>query len=172
MPRPVLAPYICPKCLYTTKRRDSMRGHMFSLKGTCVRHPNGGIAEDLTDEIREMVMKDHRYFPPDPARRAAPPPTVQAAPAAPAKMNKATISLALKEAVWAKFFTNNERSGPCVCCKANIITLFNHHCGHVVAESMGGATSIDNLRPICRTCNLSMGTRHMDEFQATLFPQN
>jgi 5-methylcytosine-specific restriction endonuclease McrA len=145
-----------------------MRGHLFSLKGVCVRHPEGGIAEEITDEIKEMVMKDHRYFPPDPARSVAHP-TVHAAPA---KMSKATISLALKEAVWAKFFTNNERSGPCVCCKANTITLFNHHCGHVVAEAMGGATSIDNLRPICRTCNLSMGTRNMDEFQATLFSQN
>ena len=93
-------------------------------------------------------------------------------PSPPAKPKaKAKISRSLREAVWGKYFTNNERSGPCVCCKTNIITLFNHECGHIVAESLGGPTTVDNLRPICRTCNLSMSTRHMDEFQATIIPK-
>jgi 5-methylcytosine-specific restriction endonuclease McrA len=41
----------------------------------------------------------------------------------------------------------------------NKITPFTFEAGHNVPESKGGATSIDNLRPICGTCNKSMGNR-------------
>ena len=59
-------PYICPKCLYSTNRRDHMGRHLFSLKGFCVRSPYGGIAENMTDTIKEMVMKEYVYYPPVP----------------------------------------------------------------------------------------------------------
>ena len=38
------------------------------------------------------------------------------------------------------------------------------HCGHVIPECKGGKTNLSNLKPICQTCNLSMGTKNMDEF--------
>ena len=41
------------------------------------------------------------------------------------------------------------------------------HCGHVVAEADGGPTTVDNLRPVCATCNLSMRTQNMNTFKET-----
>lgn len=46
----------------------------------------------------------------------------------------------------------------------NDITVFNFQCGHIHAESLGGATNISNLVPICSRCNQSMGTQHMDNW--------
>lgn len=33
------------------------------------------------------------------------------------------------------------------------------HADHIVAESRGGPTSIDNLQTLCRTCNMKKGAR-------------
>jgi len=38
-----------------------------------------------------------------------------------------------------------------------IITTF--HTGHIVAVADGGSNHIDNLEPICSSCNYSMGTQ-------------
>lgn len=39
------------------------------------------------------------------------------------------------------------------------MTPFNFEAGHVIPESKGGKTHIENLLPICSTCNKSMGNR-------------
>jgi 5-methylcytosine-specific restriction endonuclease McrA len=36
--------------------------------------------------------------------------------------------------------------------------------GHVIAEKNGGTATIVNLRPICSSCNTSMGTRDMRDY--------
>jgi len=38
------------------------------------------------------------------------------------------------------------------------------HRGHIVSHAVGGADSIDNLKPVCRTCNLFQGVAHMYAF--------
>ena len=50
------------------------------------------------------------------------------------------------------------------CCKHQDIRQIEFHCGHIIAEKNGGTTTIQNLRPICAQCNLSMGTKDMNEF--------
>ena len=48
-----------------------------------------------------------------------------------------------------------------------MITPFNFEVGHNIPESKGGATDINNLRPICSKCNRSMGDDYtIDEFSA------
>lgn len=42
---------------------------------------------------------------------------------------------------------------------------------HVIAEANGGATVLENLKPICTRCNSSMGTTNMMEF-AKQFPDS
>ena len=83
------------------------------------------------------------------------------------KQKKASIPIALREAVWV---TYNGARFECKChvawCK-NMITPFSYHVGHNVPESKGGATDVGNLRPICAKCNLSMGNRYtIDAFSA------
>jgi 5-methylcytosine-specific restriction endonuclease McrA len=38
------------------------------------------------------------------------------------------------------------------------------HVGHVISEKAGGTHEINNLRPICASCNHSMGSENMVDF--------
>lgn len=79
------------------------------------------------------------------------------------KKNKEKIPAALRNSTWVTYM-GNIAEGKCCCCKIATIWIGNFECGHVVAESKGGKTSIGNLRPVCGGCNKSMGVRNMEEF--------
>lgn len=49
--------YICPRCRYSTPLKKSMRKHLYDLKNPCPNKTN----IDMTDEIKEMVIRDHYY---------------------------------------------------------------------------------------------------------------
>ena len=42
----------------------------------------------------------------------------------------------------------------------NNINVFNFQTGHDIPESKGGTIDINNLKPICSSCNLSMGNKY------------
>ena len=44
----------------------------------------------------------------------------------------------------------------CCCCELTDITQSKFHCGHIISEVNGGELHVDNLKPICARCNLSM----------------
>jgi len=74
--------------------------------------------------------------------------------------SKLKIPKALREQVWLK------HQGPVYSKKCpvkwctNTMTAFNFDCGHDIPESKGGETILENLYPICRNCNLSMGNSY------------
>lgn len=84
---------------------------------------------------------------------------------------KKTIPKALRASVWHAYIGQEIGMTKCPCCETSDITPFNFECGHIMAETKGGSTTIDNLRPICGTCNRSMGTMEMNEFIQTYFPK-
>ena len=88
----------------------------------------------------------------------------------PAKKKK-NISWVLRSSVY-RTFMGNVFDGVCVCCRTTHLTPQTFVVGHVVSESCGGDLSLDNLRPICVTCNSSMGTRNMVAFMSEKFPLN
>ena len=47
-----------------------------------------------------------------------------------------------------------------------------YECGHVESEATGGDMSIENLRPICSSCNKSMGIKNMREYIKNNYPKN
>ena len=83
---------------------------------------------------------------------------------------KKTIPKSIKDAVWNKWI--GIRVGQIVCpmCSNYLISQSSFHCGHVIAESMGGLTNFENLRPICPTCNLSMGSQNLFDYAKKCFP--
>ena len=91
------------------------------------------------------------------------------APLPPRRPRKARIPKALRVAVWDTYVGKGVGTARCPVCGVAEITAFTFHCGHVVAESAGGPTTLDNLRPVCTTCNLSMGRRDMRAFRAKFF---
>jgi len=75
---------------------------------------------------------------------------------------KARIPKALREQVWLHFNGKRFENKCYVKWCTNKINVFNFQCGHNVPENpkdkriSKGLTILENLRPICCRCNLSM----------------
>jgi len=80
------------------------------------------------------------------------------------KYKKKTIPLSLKRVVWDYWIGEDIGRTKCLCCNVTQISQMSFHCGHVVAEINGGSLEPQNLKPICHSCNSSMGTTNMNEF--------
>jgi hypothetical protein len=72
------------------------------------------------------------------------------------------------EAWKAHFGSSTE--GSCYCCRKELDIFDDWHAGHIVPSARGGPDTADNLRPLCGSCNLAMGTEHMDAFKARCYP--
>jgi hypothetical protein len=81
------------------------------------------------------------------------------------KQRKKTIPKVVKDLSWNKWIGENVARHKCLCCETNDISMSSFHCGHIIAEANGGLMSVENLRPICKACNLSMGTENMNDFK-------
>lgn len=78
---------------------------------------------------------------------------------------KKVISHALKTKVWYTWIGKNIGATSCSCCEINEITQMNFNCGYIQAESKGGSRLVENLKPVCKSCKLSMGTQNMWDFK-------
>ena len=87
------------------------------------------------------------------------------------RAKKKNIPKAMKRVVWDTYIGAEVGLTKCLCCQHADIRQIEFHCGHVVAETNGGSTTVDNLRPICAQCNLSMGKTNMNEFMK-MFKRN
>jgi hypothetical protein len=85
---------------------------------------------------------------------------------------KTPIPKTLKIAVWEKYYGEDIGKAKCLCCDLTDITQLKFECGHIVAESKGGETKIDNLIPICSNCNKSMGTKNYFDFKNDIFGED
>ena len=81
-----------------------------------------------------------------------------------AKYKKKKIPLAVKNATWNTYIGEENGLGYCFICDG-VISRGTFACGHVIAEVNGGETTVDNLRPVCPSCNSSQGTRNMEDFK-------
>jgi 5-methylcytosine-specific restriction endonuclease McrA len=85
------------------------------------------------------------------------------------KSSRKTIPKKIRAQVWTNAF-GSFTQGTCYCCKTNINCLDMWHAGHIVASCNGGSDTVENLRPICVSCNLSMGSEHMETFKNRCYP--
>ena len=73
---------------------------------------------------------------------------------------KVKIPKAIREQCWIESMGKNfEHKCYIPWCK-NIITVFDFHVGHDIPESEGGTLDINNIKPICARCNLSMSDNY------------
>jgi 5-methylcytosine-specific restriction endonuclease McrA len=77
---------------------------------------------------------------------------------------KEAIPAAIKTLVWNKYIGEKVAEAKCMCCRVTTISMRHFHAGHVLSEKYGGGVTVDNLRPICANCNLSMGSANMADF--------
>jgi len=80
------------------------------------------------------------------------------------KDKKKSIPLSLKRNVWNKYIGEAIGKTLCLCCKLTEISQLNFSCGHIISEFNGGKIKLDNLKPICCSCNSSIGTKNMNDF--------
>tara|TARA_B000000475_G_scaffold44575_1_gene33551 strand:- start:819 stop:1883 length:1065 start_codon:yes stop_codon:yes gene_type:complete len=74
------------------------------------------------------------------------------------------ITNELKIQIWKKVTANQCDKGICYTCNEEL--YFNKmECGHIVAHALGGKATYDNMMPVCKTCNLKMGTMNLDEYR-------
>jgi hypothetical protein len=74
----------------------------------------------------------------------------------------------VRERVWNHYVGSSKGETSCFCCEKNIITPFKFECAHIVADSKGGSSNIDNLLPCCSQCNRSMGSTNFFVFKSKI----
>ena len=85
------------------------------------------------------------------------------------KKLRTSIPKSLRILVWNKNIGKEKGIGGCYVCNEEIDSK-NFECGHIISVKDAGETHIDNLRPICSSCNKSMGTQNLHDFKKTYFP--
>jgi hypothetical protein len=81
------------------------------------------------------------------------------------KPKKKNISQLMKRRVWAKHIGEEIGKTKCLCCNMSDITQLTFNCGHIISHSNGGETNVENLLPICQSCNSSMGTQNLFHYK-------
>jgi hypothetical protein len=84
------------------------------------------------------------------------------------RKKKQRIPHTLKKKVWDNKYGMAIGRAICDCCGITPIQQMSFHCGHIESEARGGKTEVDNLIPICQSCNSSMGTKNYYEFKKSL----
>ncbi len=113
---------------------------------------SNSILERLGNKTRELANK----IIPDKWRTPQP----QTKSQKPTKNRKQKIPIALRQACWVRQFGETYRHKCFVDWCHRKITCFDFEVGHNLPESKGGTLDLDNLRPICRQCNIGMGNTY------------
>lgn len=86
----------------------------------------------------------------------------------PVKKTRKSIPKSVKDKVWDTYIGKEKGIGKCYCCQEEIDSK-KFDCGHIEAVANGGSNTVENLKPICATCNKSMGTQNLEEFKNQYF---
>ena len=86
------------------------------------------------------------------------------------KGTKQKISYKLREKVW---YNNYKELKTVVCPISFCNETLNYSkkngwdAGHIISENNGGKTILTNLKPLCKSCNCSMGSKNWNEYDET-----
>ena len=84
---------------------------------------------------------------------------------------KQNIPKAVREQCWLTTVGTKYESKCYVRWCKNTMTVFDFHVGHDKPESKGGTLDIENLKPICARCNLSMSDNYTIQEWSELSPE-
>lgn len=73
---------------------------------------------------------------------------------------RSKIPAYVRDQVWKKHNHASCDNGHCFVCNDDLCYR-DMECGHIVAHALGGSDTIDNLMPVCKTCNRDMGVMNM-----------
>jgi hypothetical protein len=86
------------------------------------------------------------------------------------KEARKSIPKGVKKDLWIQNF-GKEFEGNCIVCN-NVIDIYTFEAGHIESAANGGSDDFSNLKPICRSCNLSMGTMNLYEYKKKYYLSN
>ena len=75
-----------------------------------------------------------------------------------------TLRKAVRLLIWDRHMGKENEYGPCSACGKRITIEFMH-AAHEVSIANGGGNHVENLRPCCSSCKLSIGVRNLDELR-------
>lgn len=76
------------------------------------------------------------------------------------------IPKSLRAQVWKKR-NGNCIEGKCFVCE-NELHIDNMECGHIIPHVYNGSICIENLEPICKSCNRDMGIMNLNEYKSII----
>lgn len=79
----------------------------------------------------------------------------------PSEHKSKTIPAPLKTQIWKTFISEDLIKGKCFCCLTQNIEINSFHSGHIISRKEGGKIELENLRPLCSSCNQSMKSKDM-----------
>jgi len=80
------------------------------------------------------------------------------------------ISREIKEEVWDNYFGKTAITGKCFICKNRINRHDLFECVYYISPRLGGLTLANNLKPVCKNCDLQLNHRCLLEIENTLNP--
>lgn len=83
------------------------------------------------------------------------------------KNKKEAIPQSLRKKVWEEHFkTETKHKCPISWCDTILNNSIKNgwQAGHIRSEDNGGETKLENLKPICKSCNCEMGTKNWDTY--------
>lgn len=81
------------------------------------------------------------------------------------KSKRKPMPKAVREQVWETYIGKTKRVGKCYCCEWRPITESDFEVAHNKAVAKGGKDNVSNLRPICKQCNRSIGTKSIESYK-------
>lgn len=79
---------------------------------------------------------------------------------------KKKIPKAIRQECWIQNFGETYKHKCYINWCSRKITCFDFEVGHNKPESKGGTLNLNNLKPICRQCNIGMGNKYtIDEWK-------
>lgn len=155
--------FSCELCLYETNKSSNLKQHFnskkhqFNVKSgeqiemnicTIIDKPKSTTSVEITDDENKSIKKKN----------------VKKKIKKKTKITRQKMPASLKLLVWDRWIGLEIGKAKCLCCKNMDIFQGSFECGHIIAISRNGKTIVENLKPICKTCNSSMNNQNMDDF--------
>ncbi len=87
------------------------------------------------------------------------------------KKGRQKIPAVVKNKMWVRDYVSTNKIGYCFTCKEEL-SYHNAKCGHIISLKNEGSNEINNLVPICHSCNSSICEENIDEYCKIHFPND